>query len=99
MMNRMKLQFVVISCSVLYFVVSKMMGFGSKTTTVTKSTDRGNESYESLTSLFSRMKYPPKEINRALKKIASNQATLKSMDGVAHQFKHALGDRFDFILL
>jgi Holliday junction resolvasome RuvABC DNA-binding subunit len=59
----------------------------------TDKNDYKEDSFETLSTLFKSVGYPTKEVKNALKKIASNQATLKSLDGVAHQFKHVTGDR------
>ena len=84
-----KISFIIVTYF-LSLVVSKSL---IKPSTTGKFNDYEGDSFETLSSLFKGVGYPTKEVRNALKKIASNQATLKSLDGVAHQLKHVTGDR------
>jgi hypothetical protein len=49
--------------------------------------------FESISQIFDDLDYDENEIESTLKKISSNQAALKSMDGLTHQIRSSLGDR------
>jgi len=53
-----------------------------------------DDPFSSVSKLFKGTKYSQLEVQKALRNIAGNQATLKNMDGVTHQLQNSMGKRY-----
>ena len=78
------------------FLSPSLMISGGRSTTKS-AVETKDDPFSSLSKLFKGTKYSQIEVQKALRNIAGNQATLKNMDGVTHQLQNSMGKRYFLI--